>query len=156
MAEILSSRSGTVTVSAQEGPQIMRLDGVNLSQTASMIVTGMRFARSEGIQVTKALSGAAYTYAFGEVPGNASVTGKIFFQNACDPNSSRVIANLNAYYSSARAYSGGSRILSIGGAALKVVLTGLEAGMEAGPVPIGSFTLSYTILPSDFGTGGRS
>lgn len=156
MAEILSSRRGSVHKERVTSPQFMRVSGVGgLDNGSSVILTGAVIGRRESVQHIKVLTNKVYVYAFGEDVGNVVLNGIVFHQDSCSGGGS--IGGVNRFYDRNRAYQKGEIAnIAIGGISFPVVLVGLNMNVAEGPFPFTRFSLTYTRIPleSSGGQGG--
>lgn len=153
MAQLFKAANGSVFVESVTGPQYMSVSGVGAFDRGSIILTGVQVSRKESLHHIKVMSSKVYTYAFGELPGGITVSGMIFFLSSCNISAGS-LGKVNGYYERQRAYSRGApAYIGIGGASFKVALSSLDMSAEAGPFPVGKFTLGFSIIPSDSGGG---
>lgn len=158
MSELFRAKRGSVSVETMSGPSFMKIEGIDGLSSSSVIVTSASMTRSEAMHYIKSLGGPVYTYAFGEAPGASTVSGIIFFQNSCGGGGGgSPIASVNRWYEQRRAYnSSGPITMSIGGAAFRAAIVGMNITAPGGEAPIANFTITYTIIPiqSSGGSGG--
>ena len=148
MAKLLKAKAGSVFIEEADGPQYFTIQGIRLIDNPAFILTRIRIARQESLQHIKTMTSKVYTYAFGELPGQVSVGGIMFFTNSCGVKKGK-FGDINKYYEERRAYKGLSRYIAIGGAAFKVTMSSLEITAEASGLPFGQFSINYTILPQE-------
>lgn len=155
MAELFRSARGTVIVETVSGPQYMTVSGPGLDILGSSVLSAVRVSRKESVHHIKTLSNTVFSYAFGEFPGSASVTGILLLGNTCGARQSS-LGRANSSYERNRAYvAGKTAYLGIGGASFKVALTSLDLAADAGPFPMGQFTMGFAIIPNE-SQGGSS
>lgn len=149
MATLFRSVAGSVFLERIDGPQYMSVSGIPVFSNSSVLLSSVKVSRRESIQSIKTMTNNVYTYAFGEMPGQAQVSGVIIFLSCGGIGGSLRIPD--DYYDRKRAYKGLTTYIGIGGTGFRVCLTGLDMSAEAGPFPHGRFSLGFTILPRQGG-----